>query len=117
MLSLKKIGLFIISTLIFAGLNLITPLPIQADPPPWAPAHGARAKKNQYKYIYYPASQVYYSPGLGRYYYMNSGAWTMTPAVPVGINLGKGVSINLGGPTPYVYHPTVLQQYPVIVVP
>lgn len=114
-LNLKKIEMFILSTVIITTVGLTVPVVSKADPPPWAPAHGHRAK--HYKYIYYPGAQVYYSPVVHRYYYMNSGAWTYGPAAPVGINLGKGVSINLGGSVPYVYHPTVIQQYPVVVVP
>ena len=107
--------ILILLTVTLTAFTLAMPAVTLADPPPWAPAHGHRAK--HYQYIYYPASQVYYSPGVHRYYYMNSGVWTYGVAAPVGINLGKGVSINLGGPVPYVYHPTVVQQYPVVVVP
>jgi hypothetical protein len=115
MLSMKKIGTIILSSVMLLGLITATPVVSRADPPPWAPAHGHRAK--HYKYIYYPSSQVYFNPVVGRYYYMNSGVWTYGVAAPVGINLGKGVSITLGGPVPYVYHPVVLQQYPIVVVP
>jgi hypothetical protein len=91
-----------------------------ADPPPWAPAYGHRAKHHHgvtYKYIYYPSSQVYYSPVQHRYYYMDNGAWIYGVTVPPSIRLGKSVSVDLGGPVPYIYHPTVIQQYPVVVVP
>jgi hypothetical protein len=92
-----------------------------ADPPPWAPAHGYRAKHHHdarvYKYMYYPGAQVYYSPVRHGYYFLDNGAWTYSTVVPAGIRLGNAVSIELGGPVPYVYHPTVIQQYPVIVVP
>lgn len=103
-------------------LLVASPLPLLADPPPWAPAHGYREKKykkhkKHYSYIYYPSSQVYYSPTLRRYYYMNNGTWSQSPTAPVSINLGKSVSITLGGSTPYVYHPTVIQEYPVVITP
>jgi len=92
-----------------------------ADPPPWAPAHGYRAKKHRvkraYRYYYYPAQQVYYSPVKRVYYYQNAGTWTYAPALPPTINLGNKVSISLGTPTPYTVHPTVIQTYPVIVTP
>lgn len=104
------------------GLFLTFSFPVQADPPPWAPAHGYRAKhhkhsKKTYSYVYYPAAQVYYSPVVRKYYYMNNGAWVTSPTAPLSINLGKSVSIQLGGSVPYVYHPTVIQEYPVVVVP
>ncbi len=107
----------------FALTTLVAlPTPLLADPPPWAPAHGHRAKKHhkhkkQYSYVYYPSSQVYYRPEVKRYYYMNNGVWTQSASAPVQINLGKSVSINLGGSIPYVYHPNVIQEYPVIITP
>ena len=81
----------------------------------FTPMAQAKHKHHQYKYIYYPGSQVYYSPGIHRYYYMDNGAWTYGVAPPPNIRLGKNVSVDLGGPVPYVYHPTVIQQYPVII--
>lgn len=112
-------------TFLLLGVAMLLPLPLLADPPPWAPAHGYKEKKHkkhkkykkQHSYVYYPSSQTYYNPTLHRYYYMNNGVWTQSPTAPVSINLGKSVSITLGGSTPYVYHPTVIQQYPVIVTP
>lgn len=112
----KLLGGFALACLIW------DPIPLQADPPPWAPAHGYRAKhhkhyKKNHSYIYYPSSQVYYSPIVRKYYYMNNGTWITSPTAPLSINLGKSVSIQLGGSVPYVYHPTVVQEYPVVVVP
>lgn len=77
----------------------------------------AKKKHKHYKYIYYPSSQVYYSPVAHRYYYMDNGAWIYRSSPPATVRLGNSVSIELGGSTPYVYHPTVIQQYPVVVVP
>ncbi len=117
---IQKMGAgFILSLALFA-----LSLPLQANPPPWAPAHGYRAKHHKHKhykkthsYVYYPAAQVYYSPVVRKYYYMNDGVWVTSPTAPLSINLGKSVSIQLGGSVPYVYHPTVVQEYPVLVVP
>ena len=95
------------------------PSVLWADPPPWAPAHGYRAKQyhhphqQNYTYTYYPSSQIYYNPTAQKYYYMNNGTWTNGAVAPSSINLGRGVSVNLGGPDPYVYHSTVLRRYPV----
>lgn len=107
---------FLLGLFLALGFSL-GPTVVWADPPPWAPAHGYRGKQPQqqqrgYTYTYYPSSQVYYNPGAQKYYYMNNGSWINGGAVPSSINLGKGVSINLDGPDPYVYHPTVLKQYP-----
>ncbi len=32
------------------GATLLLPMPVMADPPPWAPAHGRRAKDHAYHY-------------------------------------------------------------------
>jgi len=110
--------------MILAFSFLASPV-VYADPPPWAKAHGYRAKKHHeerhykknYSYVYYPSSQVYYSPVVKRYYYLNNGAWMQSQTAPLSINLGKSVSITLGGSTPYVYHPMVVKEYPAVVVP
>ncbi|HEX5035502.1 MAG TPA: hypothetical protein VFW62_13560 [bacterium] len=65
------------------------------------------------KYVYYPAQQVYYSPTRTTYYYMDNGTWRYNAALPTSIQLGKSVSVDLTGETPYVHHSTVIQQYPV----
>lgn len=121
----KKNALGFLLGLVFAIGFVLEPSVALAKPPRWAPAHGYRAKKHQqhenkrhdYKYIYYPSSQVYYSPVVRKYYYQNNGTWMNGAAAPATVNLGKGISINLGGDTPYVYHPVVQQQYPVLVLP
>ncbi len=101
-----------------------------ADPPQWAPAHGYHGKKykkykkhkhkhhkhKKYSYVYYPNNQVYYSPVRRGYYYPYRGNWVFNVNLPNSIRLGRAVSIELGGPTPYAYHPTVINQYPVVVV-
>ena len=86
---------------------------------PGYPAYGYRVKhqkhhkKHSYKYIYYPAAQIYYSPFQGGYYFLNNGYWAFSSYAPRRVRLGRGVTINLAGPTPYYYHPTVVTQYPV----
>jgi hypothetical protein len=116
----KKIIPLFFSICLALGLTLGGGLSY-ADPPHWAPAHGYRAKKynkhyKKYRYIYYPASQVYYSPVRGGYFYPYPGGWTFSVSLPSRFRLSKAVFLELGDPTPYFYHPVVLQQYPVIVV-
>ena len=49
-------------------------VPALADPPPWAPAHGRRAKEvHEYRYVYYPAQQVYYAPEQQLWFWMGGG--------------------------------------------
>lgn len=42
-------------------------------PPPWAPAHGYRAKQ---RYRYYPAHNIYQDPVSGLFFSMQGGIWT-----------------------------------------
>ena len=115
-----KAGFF---TVMLLSLLALAGATVYADPPPWAPAHGYRNKEykkaKKYKYIYYPTSQVYYSPERHGYYYPRPGGvggWVFGVRLPNSIQLGRGVSIELGGPTPYDYHPTILNQYPAVIV-
>lgn len=48
-------------------------------PPPWAPAHGYRAKQ---KYRYYPACNVYQDPVSGLFFSLQGGAWIKGPLPP-----------------------------------
>ena len=75
-------------------------------------AFGSRALAAEVRYIYYPPAEVYYDPIEKNYYYRDNSVWVERTVAPVGINLGKGVSVTLGGTTPYVYHETVVKQYP-----
>ena len=42
-------------------------------PPPWAPAHGYRAKQ---RYRYYPAYNIYQDPVSGVFFTFQGGAWS-----------------------------------------
>ena len=84
-------------------LALATVFCVSVSPVAWA---------DSVKYVYYPSSEVYYNPVVSRYYYRDNGTWVERPAAPVGIQLGKDVSVTLGGPSPYVYHTEVIKQYP-----
>ena len=88
--------------------------PAQADPPPWAPAHGRRAKEARaYEYTYYPAQQVYYSPQEQVWFWMDGGNWQVGVSLPTRhrVQSGTGVSIALESRQPYVQHVYVEEQY------
>ena len=56
-------------------------------PPPWAPAHGYRAKQH----VYFPDYYTYYDPTRG-YVYWNEGSWVVSRTVPsflLNVDLGK----------------------------
>ena len=75
-------------------------------PPPWAPAHGYRAKT---RHIYFPDQNMYYDIQKGVYIYFNNGKWAVSVKVPslfVGINLGRSTQIELDfyGDSPQRYN-------------
>lgn len=83
---------------------------LQPGPPPWAPAHGRRAK---YKYRYYPSDQVYFDPDRGLWFWLEAGDWRMGAALPAGRRLGGSpVILDMEVDRPYHYHPEVRRYYP-----
>lgn len=48
-------------------------------PPPWAPAHGYRAKT---RYVYFPDHNFYFDIQRGMYIYLIGGAWTVAATLP-----------------------------------
>ncbi|HYD80814.1 MAG TPA: hypothetical protein VEC06_13480 [Paucimonas sp.] len=99
-----------------AALGLIgICVPAQADPPPWAPAHGHRAKQvREYRYVYYPAQRVYYAPETHTWFWMSGGNWQFGINLPgqirVDANLG-GIPVTLQSSRPYVEHVYVETEY------
>ena len=85
---------------LFGVLILVFMLVVPTDvfsqgPPPWAPAHGYRAKT---RHIYFPDQNMYYDIQRGTYIYFNNGKWAVSVKVPsifVGINLGRSTQIEL----------------------
>jgi len=58
-------------------------------PPPWAPAHGYRAKQ---QYRYYPRYNIYQDPVSGLFFSFQAGTW-VKGGLPPGLNpkgLGRG---------------------------
>ncbi|MBE9577171.1 hypothetical protein [Flavobacterium proteolyticum] len=85
---------------LFGVLILVFMLVVPTDvfsqgPPPWAPAHGYRAKT---RHIYFPDQNMYYDIQRGTYIYFSNGKWSVSVKVPsifVGINLGRSTQIEL----------------------
>ena len=96
---------------LFGVLILVFMLVVPTDvfsqgPPPWAPAHGYRAKT---RHIYFPDQNMYYDIQRGNYIYFNNGKWSVSVKVPsifVGINLGRSTQIELDfyGDSPQRYN-------------
>ena len=85
---------------LFGVLILVFILVMPADvfsqgPPPWAPAHGYRAKT---RHVYFPDQNMYYDIQKSNYIYFSNGKWSISTRVPsifVGINLGRSSQVEL----------------------
>ena len=109
---MKAFRLTLASTMAAA---LLGAAPALADPPPWAPAHGHRAKQaaRQYQYVYYPAQQVYYAPASQSWFWLHGGNWQVGVSLPAQFQpyVQAGVPVTLHSPRPYVEHRYVEQHY------
>ncbi len=85
--------------------------PPESGPPPWAPAHGYRAKHH---YYYYPASYVYYDVGTRMYFYHDGGQWQVSVSLPAGLHVQAEdyVALDMDRDKPYTYHSDVAKRYP-----
>jgi hypothetical protein len=83
----------------------------EGGPPPWAPAHGYRAK---HKYRYYPSSRVYYDTGRRVYFYPEGGNWQVSASLPssIRIEVSDYVSLEMDTDEPYRYHSDVEKRHP-----
>jgi hypothetical protein len=83
----------------------------KGGPPPWAPAHGYRAK---HKYRYYPSSRVYHNRGRGVYFYYKDGQWRVSVSLPttIRIEVGDYVTLEMDTDKPYEWDHEVIKKYP-----
>lgn len=51
----------------------------QPGPPPWAPAHGYRAKSH---YTYFPSLNFYFDNKAGVYFFFENSIWVRKTALP-----------------------------------
>ncbi|MFC1895363.1 hypothetical protein ACFL0Q_01705 [Thermodesulfobacteriota bacterium] len=83
----------------------------KGGPPPWAPAHGYRAK---HRYRYYPSSRVYFDDDRGIYFYYRDGDWRLSASLPayISIDFRDYVTLEMESERPYEYHRDVEKHYP-----
>ena len=78
------------------------------------PSSHASAHRNnaQYRYHYYPASEVYYNTWRHLYFYTEGNVWVSDALLPYRLrkNLGKYVSMEIYADTPYEYHEYVYKK-------
>ena len=80
-------------------------------PPPWAPAHGYRAKHH---YRYYPSSYVYFDVKRALYFYRSGNVWIKSYKLPpaITLNVNNYVTLTMGVDKPYKFHHNVIKKYP-----
>ena len=67
----------------------------ETGPPPWAPAHGYRAKT---RYVYFTEHNFYYDNNKGMYIYLSGKNWEVSASIPdifKNVNLAAEVKIDL----------------------
>lgn len=94
-----------------AGITVSTGESEQLGPPPWAPAHGYRAK---YKYYYYPNACVYFDIGRRLYFYYQDEQWKVSVSLPQSIHITteEYVVLEMDTDKPYKFHSDVVKRYP-----
>lgn len=93
-----------------AGAGLVAPAAL-AHPPPWAPAHGWRAKHH---YVYYPARRIYYEPASRMWFWFGGDGWRAGVTLPAAlrgyVRVG-GVNVALDVDRPYLRDDYVVYRY------
>ena len=67
----------------------------ETGPPPWAPAHGYRAKT---RYVYFTEHNFYYDNNRGVYIYLSGKNWEVSASIPdlfKNVNLSAAVKVDL----------------------
>lgn len=80
-------------------------------PPPWAPAHGHRAK---YKYLYFPEGPAYYDTDRSVYFYIEGANWVVSVSLPdrLSMKVGEHVVLEMDTDKPYTYYNDHNNKYP-----
>ena len=83
----------------------------KGGPPPWAPAHGYRAK---HRYHYYTLSRVYHERERGVWFYYKDGEWKVSVSLPseIRIDMNTYVILDMDTDQPYEYDHEVVKRYP-----
>ena len=83
----------------------------QKGPPPWAPAHGHRAK---YKYLYFPECPAYYDTDRSVYFYIEGANWVVSVSLPdrLSMKVGEHVVLEMNTDKPYTYYNDHKKKYP-----
>lgn len=108
-INLSRIGLVLALSILF----LIPQDVFSQGPPPWAPAHGYRAKT---RHIYFPEHNVYFDLQRKSYFYSRNGSWVVSTSIPTvfaQINFGRArqVELDFYQDRPYRYNNVHVVKY------
>lgn len=107
---MKTLRIAALLALGIASAGFIAPA-VYADPPPWAPAHGWRAK---HRYVYYPAAEVYYAPASRLWFWLGGDGWQAGVGLPLALQgyvRTGGIRIGLDVDRPYLRNDYVVHRY------
>jgi hypothetical protein len=98
---------------LIAFFLFINDVSFSQGPPPWAPAHGYRAKT---RYVFFPDHNVYYDLTARNYIVLRGSRWEVRATLPklfANINLRRSsqVEIDFVGDRPQRYHTLHLAKY------
>jgi hypothetical protein len=108
---LSSIGCSLKGGGVYVGESSPAPQVKKGGPPPWAPAHGYRAK---YSYHYYPDAAVYFDTSRDLYFYLEGDQWKAGVSLPgsVRVQLGSYVTIEMDTDRPYTHFKEHQAKYP-----
>jgi hypothetical protein len=94
--------------LLMSFIMLIFPIAetFAQGPPPWAPAHGYRAKT---RYVYFPDHNFYFDLRNNMYIYMSGSNWIVNTSIPFGFTTTRlrsaaAVELDFYSDRPYRYN-------------
>lgn len=87
----------------------------KGGPPPWAPAHGYRAKT---RHVYFPDQNFYFDLQQGMYIYLNNGKWVVAAKLPsffgsFNLTTARKIELDLSSDTPQRYNGDHVVKYKV----
>lgn len=99
---------------LLAALAFSSFVPALATPPDRVSAHGQRTQPSrEYRYVYYPAQQIYYATEQQIWFWMNGSSWNFGVHLPAQYRSQKsvGVPVMLLTHRPFAEHKYVEQRY------
>jgi hypothetical protein len=100
------IGMMVLVSILFSLPMDIAAQGKKNGPPPWAPAHGYRAKTRQ---VYFPDQNFYFDTQKGVYIYLNGKNWEVSAKLPsifggIDLNVAAKVELDLDTDTPQKFN-------------